>query len=504
MPQSRSTGERSLTASSAAETSPSVIRRMRAPASRTSRIASSWRGRSSMTTVTSPTLAALALGDQLAASPAAAGRGRAGRRSPRRRPSFPCRRRGRGRTSCRARRARSPRGRWACRGRRGVVPSSGSTAMSTTRRAAVADLLAVEEHRRLVLLALADHDDAVHRDRVEHEAHRVDGGAVGGDLVAAADPAGGGERRRLGDADQLQREVAVGLRLRGSRAIGGAGYRVARVAALGTDAAAAGDAAGRSRGAREARRGGRLHRPLERRDQRARRLHAAGAERRLDRAGAARDRDRRRLPARPGAARPGGGGARRRLRRALRARHRLLLGPDRRRLERDPLREAAEQGARDARLPAHGARPASAPRAASSSRRRPAAAGADRARGAARQDARARGRARPTAPSPTSCRSAGCRRWPRQLEGAPEGFELLCRFFCLPGEREAVEPLARFMFSSYITVPVYAAFYRWLGYGEQIDADGRGLGRRRPPGRRGGGALGADRGDVHLRLARSR
>jgi probable F420-dependent oxidoreductase len=55
-----------------------------------------------------------------------------------------------------------------------------------------------------------------------------------------------------------------------------------------------------------------------------------------------------------------------------------------------------------------------------------------------------------------------------QLEGAPESFELLCRFFCLPGEREAVEPLARFMFSSYITVPVYAAFYRWLGYGEQI------------------------------------
>jgi len=55
-----------------------------------------------------------------------------------------------------------------------------------------------------------------------------------------------------------------------------------------------------------------------------------------------------------------------------------------------------------------------------------------------------------------------------QLDGAPEGFELLCRFFCLPGERETVEPLARFMFSSYITVPVYAAFYRWLGYGEQI------------------------------------
>jgi probable F420-dependent oxidoreductase len=56
-----------------------------------------------------------------------------------------------------------------------------------------------------------------------------------------------------------------------------------------------------------------------------------------------------------------------------------------------------------------------------------------------------------------------------QLEGAPAGFELLCRFFCIPGEREQVEPLARFMFSSYITVPVYANFYRWLGYGEQIE-----------------------------------
>jgi probable F420-dependent oxidoreductase len=56
-----------------------------------------------------------------------------------------------------------------------------------------------------------------------------------------------------------------------------------------------------------------------------------------------------------------------------------------------------------------------------------------------------------------------------RLEGAPEGFELLCRFFCIPGERQQVEPLARFMFSSYITVPVYEAFYRWLGYGDRID-----------------------------------
>ena len=55
-----------------------------------------------------------------------------------------------------------------------------------------------------------------------------------------------------------------------------------------------------------------------------------------------------------------------------------------------------------------------------------------------------------------------------QLEGAPEGFELLCRFFCLPGEREQIEPIARFMFASYVSVPVYAAFYRWLGHSDAI------------------------------------
>ena len=54
------------------------------------------------------------------------------------------------------------------------------------------------------------------------------------------------------------------------------------------------------------------------------------------------------------------------------------------------------------------------------------------------------------------------------IAGAPDGFELLCRFFCLPGPREQTEPVARFMFSSYITVPVYAAFYRWLGHADAI------------------------------------
>ncbi len=63
---------------------------------------------------------------------------------------------------------------------------------------------------------------------------------------------------------------------------------------------------------------------------------------------------------------------------------------------------------------------------------------------------------------------SGLSRVTAQLAGAGEGFELLCRFFCLPGEREQVEPIARFMFASYVTVPVYANFYRWLGHGEAI------------------------------------
>jgi len=55
------------------------------------------------------------------------------------------------------------------------------------------------------------------------------------------------------------------------------------------------------------------------------------------------------------------------------------------------------------------------------------------------------------------------------LADAPDGFELLCRFFCIPGPREQVEPIARFMFASYATVPVYERFFRWLGHGDAID-----------------------------------
>ncbi len=64
---------------------------------------------------------------------------------------------------------------------------------------------------------------------------------------------------------------------------------------------------------------------------------------------------------------------------------------------------------------------------------------------------------------------SGVERVREQLTDAPPGFELLCRFFCLPGPRERVEGVARLMFAAYATVPVYEQFFRWLGHGPQID-----------------------------------
>jgi len=51
---------------------------------------------------------------------------------------------------------------------------------------------------------------------------------------------------------------------------------------------------------------------------------------------------------------------------------------------------------------------------------------------------------------------------------APEK-DLVCRFFCVPQSEEEGIGLARFMFAAYGTVPVYAAFFRWLGWAEQLD-----------------------------------
>jgi probable F420-dependent oxidoreductase len=52
--------------------------------------------------------------------------------------------------------------------------------------------------------------------------------------------------------------------------------------------------------------------------------------------------------------------------------------------------------------------------------------------------------------------------------GAPDK-ELVCRFFCFPASEEEALPAARRMLVAYATVPVYAAFFRWLGWSERID-----------------------------------
>ena len=77
------------------------------------------------------------------------------------------------------------------------------------RALAGADFLADEQHRRFVALALADDDAAVDVDVAEFGAHGLDGGVVGGLLVALAAPVGGGDRGALGDAHQLERQGAV-------------------------------------------------------------------------------------------------------------------------------------------------------------------------------------------------------------------------------------------------------------------------------------------------------
>jgi probable F420-dependent oxidoreductase len=47
--------------------------------------------------------------------------------------------------------------------------------------------------------------------------------------------------------------------------------------------------------------------------------------------------------------------------------------------------------------------------------------------------------------------------------------DVVCRFFCVPGEPEEALATARYLFAAYGTVPVYERFFRGLGWGEAID-----------------------------------
>ena len=101
--------------------------------------------------------------------------------------------------------------------RRGQGRSVDRVDGDVARRAApVADVLAVEEHGRLVFLALADDDDAVEVDGPEELAHRVDRSSVGAVLVALADEGHGADGRGLGRPHEFHGEVAVGVEEQGS------------------------------------------------------------------------------------------------------------------------------------------------------------------------------------------------------------------------------------------------------------------------------------------------
>jgi alkanesulfonate monooxygenase SsuD/methylene tetrahydromethanopterin reductase-like flavin-dependent oxidoreductase (luciferase family) len=50
-----------------------------------------------------------------------------------------------------------------------------------------------------------------------------------------------------------------------------------------------------------------------------------------------------------------------------------------------------------------------------------------------------------------------------------EGKEIVARIFVVPvDDREAVLRMGKYAVAAYLNVPVYAAFHRWLGRGEQL------------------------------------
>ena len=56
-----------------------------------------------------------------------------------------------------------------------------------------------------------------------------------------------------------------------------------------------------------------------------------------------------------------------------------------------------------------------------------------------------------------------------ELAGAPEGFEVAARIFVCPtADADEARLIGRRLITSYLTVPAYAAFHRWLGRGEVL------------------------------------
>ena len=84
------------------------------------------------------------------------------------------------------------------------------------------------------------------------------------------------------------------------------------------------------------------------------------------------------------------------------------------------------------------------------------------------------------------------------------GFEVVARIFVCPTEDAAyARALGRRLITSYLTVPAYAAFHRWLGREEAARPDVAGLGGRGPARRRRGRARRGGRRAGAARLAAS-
>ena len=70
--------------------------------------------------------------------------------------------------------------------------------------ATTADFFTDVQHRSLILLTLTNHNFAADRAGLQGVAHRIDGGAVGRNLVAPTEPAGGGDGTSLSDTSQIE------------------------------------------------------------------------------------------------------------------------------------------------------------------------------------------------------------------------------------------------------------------------------------------------------------
>ena len=128
--------------------------------------------------------------------------------SPGRSRSCPCSSRARA-AACRHRPSPWSRSRPACSWRRAIVPSSGSTAMSTLGPVLLPTFSPMNSIGASSSLALADHHRAVDRQLVELAPHRVDRGLVGRLVLAVAAQPRRRHRRALGHAHDLERENAL-------------------------------------------------------------------------------------------------------------------------------------------------------------------------------------------------------------------------------------------------------------------------------------------------------